>query len=307
MDDATLAALRIAASASVDIGFATTVGALATAGLLRDASSAWGAARSRRAQGLAVVACIAALAASLAWLWVEAIAMTELAPGAALLAAGSLVTETQFGRAWAVGAAALVACAACVGVALRVAPRRGVGVAAGLALAVFAGAHASAGHAGANGFGPSTVVMTVHLLAIGLWAGAVIAAALVVVAGAGVDATDGVRYASRLSSLATAALALVAATGVLAAWHGLGASLAPLAPASGSAWGQALDAKLGGVALAIGLGGFNRLVGLPALKSGRAFDGPWRGFARVLRIEAMAMIAVLVAAALLGNGEPPAV
>jgi hypothetical protein len=39
MDDATLAALRTAASALFDVGLATMIGALATAALLRDASS----------------------------------------------------------------------------------------------------------------------------------------------------------------------------------------------------------------------------------------------------------------------------
>ncbi len=325
MDDATLAALRVAASAGVDIGFATAVGALATAALLRGAASAWGATCVRRAWGLCGLACAAALGASLAWIWIEAISMTELAPGAALRAIGDIAVDTRFGHAWAIAMLAWTTCATCAALAWRHQrrgqvlilafhetqesrpdPRTASIAAACIALVVAAVAHASAGHAGANGFGISTVVIAVHLLAIGAWAGAVFAAVLVVAPGR-VDPAEALRYASRLSSLATMALVLVLVTGALAAWHGLGGSLAPLSPRTGSTWGLVLDAKLAGVALAIALGGFNRVVTLPALRSATGQDASWRRFARVLRVEAVVMLAVLVAAALLGNGEPPAV
>jgi putative copper resistance protein D len=307
MDDAALAALRVAASAAGDIGFATMTGALASAALLQDASSAWAGSRARRALGLCVLASVVTLVASVAWRWVQAMSMTELAPGAALLAVGGIVADTQFGCAWAIGALACVACSACAWLARRHRPARAPWVAAGLALAVVAGARASAGHAGANGLGGFTVVMAVHLLAIGMWAGAVLAAVLAVLRGRdGADGVDRMRYAQRLSTLATVALALVLATGALAAWHGLGGSLAPLAPRAGSTWGLALDAKLAGVALAIALGAFNRIAVLPGLAYASEGGAAWRRFTRVLRVEAVVMLAVLVAAALLGNGEPPA-
>jgi putative copper resistance protein D len=61
-----------------------------------------------------------------------------------------------------------------------------------------------------------------------------------------------------------------------------------------------LDAKLALVAIAVALGGFNRFAVMPSLP--RA----WPRFVRVLRVEAAVLLAVLVAAALLANGEPPA-
>ncbi len=296
MDDATLAALRTAAAALFDIGLAGMLGALATPALLRDASSAWGARRLRRCRSLFGAAGTLALAASLAWMWLEAIAMTDSAPAAALLEVGGIVATTGFGRAWAVAtlavAAGLALTAAC---RYRALPLR----TQALLLVVVASAHASAGHAGANGFGWLLPAMAVHLLAMGLWAGGVFAAALVVLRGE-VDAIDGARYAARLSALATWALAGVVATGAAIAWHGLGGALAPLAPAAGSSWGLALDAKLALVAVAVALGGFNRFAVLPAM------PGAHRRFARVLRVEAAVLLAVLAVAAWLAGGEPPA-
>jgi len=296
MDDTTLAALRTAAAALFDIGVAAMLGALATPALLRDASSAWAARRLRRCRTLFGAAGFLALAASLAWMWAEAIAMTDSPPGAALLAIGGIVVDTGFGRAWAVATLALAA-----GLALaracryRAMPLRTLA----LVLVVVAVAHASAGHAGAQGLGWLLPATAVHLLATGLWAGGVFAAALVALRGEP-DAIDCARYAARLSTLATAALAGVVATGAAIAWHGLGGSLAPLAPAAASSWGLALDLKLALVAIAVVLGGFNRFVVLPRMP-----DATTR-FAQVLRVEAAVMLAVLAAAAWLAGGEPPA-
>jgi putative copper resistance protein D len=160
--------------------------------------------------------------------------------------------------------------------------------------------HANTGHAGANGFDWLLPTTAVHLLATGLWAGGVFAAARGVLRGEA-HAVDGARYAHRLSRLATAALAGVAVTGAALAWHGLGGSLAPLVPATAPQWGLVLDVKLALVATAVALGAFNRWLVMPSLPSA------WPRFVRVVRIEAVVLLAVLVAAAWLANGEPPAV
>ena len=297
MDDATLAGLRTAASAVRDIGFATMVGALATLALLQDTSSDWAARGARRCRTLFAQASLLALAAGLAWMAVQAISMSDLAPAAALLSAGDVVVDTAFGRAWAIETLALAACLAIANARrYRPVPLRTLGV----AVTVVAVAHASAGHAGANGLGWLVPAMAVHMLATGLWAGSVFAVALGVLRGHP-HAVDGVRYARRLSALATAALAGVVATGAASAWHALGGSVAPLAPATASPWGVALDAKLALVAAAVALGGLNRFAVMPTLPAS------WPRFVRVLRIEAVLLLAVLVAAAWLANGEPPTV
>jgi putative copper resistance protein D len=297
MDDATLGWLRTAASAAFDVGFATMIGALATLALLQDTSSDWAARGARRCRGLFMRASLLALAASLAWIGVQAIAMTELPPIDALQAVGGVVAGTAFGHAWAVATLALAACIALAHAKrYRPMPLRWLGV-LGTVVAV---EHANTGHAGANGFDWLLPTTAVHLLATGLWAGGVFAAARGVLRGEA-HAVDGARYAHRLSRLATAALAGVAATGAALAWHGLGGSLAPLVPATAPQWGLVLDVKLALVATAVALGAFNRWLVMPSLPSA------WPRFVRVVRIEAVVLLAALVAAAWLANGEPPAV
>jgi putative copper resistance protein D len=297
MDDAILAPLRTAAAAVSDIGFAAMAGALATPALLHDASSGWAARRARRCRLLFTASATTALIADLVWMWLQAISMTESPPFAALLGAGDIVTGTGFGRAWLVATLALAA-----GLALasacryRAFPLRALGV----VLAVVATAQACMGHAAADGIGWLVPTMAVHRLATGLWAGSVFAAALVVLNGSP-DAVDVVRHARRLSTLATAALAGVVLTGAASAWHALGGSLAPLAPSTASSWSVALEVKLALVGVAIALGGFNRFVVMPSL------PGAWPRFARVLRVEAVLLLAVLAVAAWLAGGEPPAV
>ena len=297
MDDATLGVLRTAASAMFDIAFATALGALATLALLQDTASDWAVRGARRARTLFARASLLALAASLAWMAVQAIAMSDSGPAAALQAAGDVIVDTGFGRAWAVATLAIAAAfAVATARRYRPVPLRTLGI----TITAAAVAHAKAGHAGANGFGWLVPAMAVHELATGLWAGGVFAAVLAVLHGAP-PAVDGPRYAARLSALATAALAGVVATGLASAWHGLGGSLAPLAPDNASPWGRTLDVKLALVAAAVALGGFNRFVVMPWLPDS------WNRFVRVLRIEAVLLLAALVAAAWLANGEPPAV
>ena len=294
MDDATLAALRTAAAAVGDLGFATMAGALATRALLGDVASDWALHCLRRCRRTFARAGWLTLAASLAWMAAEALAMTEAPPLEAFAAIGGIVADTPFGRAWAVATAALAVALALV--VLR--PRRAPPLRTlALALAVAGAAHACAGHAGANGLGLQAAVLSVHVLATALWAGAAFAAAICVTRGKA-DAADGPRYAERLSTLATGALVVVALTGVAGAWHALGGAVAPLAT---STWGIVLDAKAALVAIAVALGGFNRWVVMPRLP--RA----WPRFASVLRLEAGVLAAVLVAAAVLANGEPPVV
>jgi len=296
MDDATLATLRTAASALFDVGFAAMAGALATPALLHDSSSGWAARRARRCRGLFTAAAGTALVANLAWMALQAIAMTEASPAEALLAVGGIVADTGFGRAWAASTLALVAGLVLAGACrYRAFPLRGLGV----ALAVVATAQACTGHAAADGLGWLVPTLAVHRIATGLWAGGVFAAVLVVLRESP-DAVDGARYARRLSALATAALAAVVVTGAASAWHALGGSLAPLAPASATPWSIALEAKLALVLLAVALGAFNRFALLPALPAA------WPRFARVLRVEAAVLGAALAAAAWLAGGEPPA-
>ena len=293
MDDATLATLRNAGAAAFDVGFAGMVGALAMLALLGDATSDWAARGARRCRGLFMAAALLALAAELAWMAVQAVMLADPLTWDAV---GGLVADTAFGRAWTVATLVLAACAALAHAKrYRPMPVRVLGV----GVTAVAVPHAAGGHAGAAGLDWPLPTMAVHALATGLWAGAVFAAVLAVWREVP-HGVDGPRCARRLSRLATAALAGVVVTGIASAWHGLGGSLTPLEPASGSSWGLLLDAKLVLVAVAVLLGAFNRFVVMPTLPEG------WPRFVRVLRVEAVVLLAVLVVAAWLANGEPPA-
>jgi putative copper export protein len=298
MDDTTVAGLRTAAAAVFDVGFAAMAGALATPALLHDASSGWAARRARRCRGLFTAAAVTALVANLAWIALQAVSMTDGPLADALFALGDILASTGFGRAWAVATLALAASLVLAGACrYRAFPLRSLGV----ALVVVATAQACTGHAAADGIDWRVPTMAVHRLATALWAGGVFAAALVVLRESP-DAVDVARYAGRLSTLATASLAGVVLTGAASAWHSLGGSLAPLAPAqaSASAWSAALEIKLALVIGAVALGAYNRFALMSALPAA------WPRFARVLRVESVVLLAALVAAAWLAGGEPPA-
>jgi len=317
---------------------ATLVGAALTAHWLPATSSDWAWRSLRRAQSLALSANAFALVASLAGLWVLAMTMADLAPLPALAATGDIVASTQAGHAWAVGTAGLVLAAVLGTQACRhtSSPARsrltqGMRLAA---LVLVAAAHAAAGHAGANGLGWPVAGMALHLLATAAWSGIVFASVLAVLRGnrlrgeprearlatrappaqalsGNAERESRVRYVRHLSRTASWALAVVMLTGALAAWRGLGATPAALLAPAASLWTTTLDVKLALVAIAAGLGGFNRLRVLPRVEATSHGDDSqsspaWRRFTAVLRIESLVLLAALVAAAILANGEPPA-
>jgi putative copper resistance protein D len=301
MDDATLDALRLVACAIVDAGGALAIGALAVALLLARGDSPGRAAARRTALRALSAGAALALVADVALLWIEAMSMAEVGPAAALPEMRGIALDTHFGRAWLAGFVSLVLL-----LVARAGVRRGLAdlrAAAVFACLTFALARAGTSHVGADGFGVATLVMAVHLLATGTWAGGVAVAACVMRRGAP-DAA----WVRALSRLATIALALAAATGVAV---GLVETQGSLAPLASSRWGFVLDAKLALVAAAVALGGFNRFVAMPPLLAaldGGADDGrARRRFARVLAVEAFVLLAVVLVAAVLANGEPPAV
>ncbi|WP_429448762.1 CopD family protein [Paraburkholderia sp. 40] len=81
------------------------------------------------------------------------------------------------------------------------------------------------------------------------------------------------------------------------------------APLFSVLYGQMLTLKLVFVTLAVLLGGHNRMIYLPRLESAvtgdiAAFRRAQRGFNRLLAVEALAMVAVLMLAAVLGHTSP---
>ncbi|MFC6520626.1 CopD family protein [Undibacterium arcticum] len=79
---------------------------------------------------------------------------------------------------------------------------------------------------------------------------------------------------------------------------------------SGNAYGRALTIKLWLVALAVGLGAFNRFIGFPAVVTpdSRAIPLPvaMHRLVFILRLESFVLLGVLIAAAALSGEAPPA-
>jgi len=210
----------------------------------------------------------------------DAFQPTELAAalGAALPV---LLLHSHAGLAWWSGMAALLAAALLLRLEWW---RRGLA-----ALALFLLSRAVVSHAAGDGDVSWAVVLQwLHLGGACAWAG-------VVLVGAMRSADAIAQYAQRLSRVATVALALVLGSAVLrllmmaATMHLTDAYLTVLA------------AKIALVAAAAALGAFNRFICLPALGQGGTAG---RRFLRVLRIEAAVMLAVLLAAAVLGSTSP---
>lgn len=161
----------------------------------------------------------------------------------------------------------------------------------------------SMGHAGEAGLlTPVHVAEALHLAGIGAWVGIVLLSAGPVLAGHTPLLAPGAgsnRYLARMSAAAMLAVLVVAVTGLYSAWHRLGDGAA-LLPAT--AYVLALALKLSMVAVALGLGGFNKWHGLPL-----AAREPTRlaVVRAVLQIEAGVLLAALLAAAWLTVLAPP--
>ena len=113
-------------------------------------------------------------------------------------------------------------------------------------------------------------------------------------------------FCNELSHLATAALVVVLVTGLYNVMQDTAQASAPLISMG---WGRILAAKLVCVAAAVALGGWNRLVVLPDLRARAQRDGPafmaaQGRFNTWLSVEALAMLAVLAFAAVLGHTPP---
>lgn len=305
MGDGLPAARVLATVVLVNLGLAGMVGAWASTWWLRGSCSPWGT-RARRQSGSALRWAAAFTAAADALLlWMQAADMGEVPLTEALSTLPAMLTQTYAGRAWAGGALGLLVVLAATWSGGRA---RFVAAATGASLFVYC--RAAVSHAGEFGWlSPQMAIEFSHLGAIGLWLGGVGIAGRVLAAPLGLradDRADATAWIESLSACATAALAVVVASGLFNAWRGLGSVSRLL----GNAYGEALLVKLALVCVAIGLGGFNRFVAMPkwlaALRDPRDVPARWQSlFVRVVRIEGFFLFAALVVAAVLSGSPLP--
>ena len=296
----------------VNLGLAGIVGAWASMLWLRRAASPW-ATRSRRRSLTALKAALAFTAVSDALLlWLQAAYMAEvpLADAAALLP--KMLEQTYVGHCWAGGVLGLILV---LGATSEPSARRGIirlAVAA-IGVSAFVYSRAAVSHAGDFGLASMQVLVeSAHLWAISAWIGIVGIAAFVVLADstetAATEKTDVAGWVRALSAFATGALIVVVGTGLFNAWRSVGSPV----NLAGNAYGNTLLVKVGVVAIAVALGSFNRFRVMPplmaALRVPLGLPAPFRErFVRVLRIEAVVLFAVIVAAAVLSSSPLPSV
>jgi putative copper resistance protein D len=219
-------------------------------------------------------------------------------------AVGAVLTQTHFGVAWSLG---------CVGAVLAcLAGRRDSRAAwwlAAVGMLAYVAGKAGASHAAdAGDFTLREAVHVVHLGATALWAGSVMVAAPMLRRwnDSAAHAPECEGFCTRLSHLATMALVVVIITGIYNATQDTAHLSAPLLSVL---YGRVLTLKLVFVTSAVLLGGYNRMVYLPrlqatAVEGGDAYRDVQRRFDRLLAIEAIAMVAVLAVAAVLGHTSP---
>ncbi|SAL69008.1 copper resistance D domain-containing protein [Caballeronia peredens] len=307
MSDDSLWFAQTGFAALADIAFACVLGASMLDAWLRgeQAFAAVSPARHgfQRARRSAIIAAIVLLLCNFASLWLQSMAMS----GAPVLEAGAslwlVATGTHAGVGWSVALAGsallLLACAS--GGGPRAASSRGFAI---VAVLIVAAGKSAIGHAAdAGAFSVAEMVQALHLLATGAWGGIVIAGAVVLPAlDTSMARASLIRIVVRMSRAATIALAFVVATGAFNAWRGTGGSPAVL---GASAWGQVLLVKLALIALALAFGALNRWSALPRLqRSASTTDA--HTVINVMRVEAVLMAGVFVAAAVLSHSVPGA-
>jgi copper resistance protein D len=300
-----LSIAQIAFAALGDLALAVALGALLLDAWLRREQAFAPISPSRhgwrRARRTCLLAALALAMCNFVSLWLQSAAMS----GGPIADAGAslwlVATATHAGIGWSVAlvGGVLLVFASMPNGALTSARF----VFAMLAALVAAAGKSAIGHAAdAGAFSIAEIVQTVHLLATGVWGGVVIAGGAAVLPALDASAARAslIRIVGRMSHAAMIAIALVVATGVFNAWRGIGGSPSVLTM---STWGHALLLKLALVAAALVFGALNRWSALPRLRR-TASTADAHTVINVMRIEALAMTGVFVAAAVLSHSVP---
>jgi len=296
---------QVVIAALADIAFACTLGgALLSVWLLKENATApvsparfgWVSARRLSIGGAVVLA-----VAELVLVWLQAASMSGAPLFDVFAPVVTVITGTHAGMGWAiafVGSVLLIL--ATISGNAKGSPRLGLFAVGAL---VAAAGKASVGHAAdAGAFSLAEGVQTVHLLATAVWGGVVIAGAWRVLPALGTSLARAflIRIAGKMSTMAVIAVSLVILTGIYNAWRGLGGSAQTLET---SAWGHVLLVKGVLIATALLLGALNRWSVMPRLqRSASTVDA--RTFTGVMRMEALLIVGVFVAAAVLSHSVP---
>lgn len=234
-------------------------------------------------------------------LWLTVATMVASAAPAQVMPAVGDVLATHAGKVL-VPDFALAALLLAVGMLPGLSRSRAGIVAGFIAAALLTAMRSASGHAAAEGdFTLPEFIQFAHLASIAVWAGGVMVAGLVALPELRRQELRAVlkRVFGRLSWSATLAVGVVILSGIYNAWRGLGGAISPLVH---SQWGWLLTAKSVLVAVAVGLGGLNRL----ALRGDEPLTDEEAGrLVGRIRLEAVVMLLVLLVTGFLA-GSPPA-
>ena len=292
---------RIAAQMAADLAGAAVAGTLLSALWLGRSLDAEAATKLRRCFLLASALQLASLLATL--LLIAAI-MSDAPTWAAVRAALPDVLSTEAGHTLALtccGAAPLLALALVPSMLRKPALRLTALALTGLLAAL----RTPLGHASVDGpWSLREAVQLIHLISIQVWGGGVLIAGLFTVPALLMEgrADAALAFAQRLSRTVTIALPLVLVSGLYNSWRGIGSAIAAVPR---STWGQLLVAKIVVVLIALALGArMHRMLRRPATTRPSP-DANARFLRASLRIEAIAMLAILLLSAWLANAPPP--
>lgn len=294
---------QLAATALINISFAWIVGVLASRFWLRKQTAPWRQSAIRQLSASMAAALAFCAAGILLSLWTESALMGDVPWLDAWPVCRQMMATTHYGHAGLAAFGLLIAGMA----AHRLLDRPGAGMAYIVSMSVvmllLAAARVAIGHAFEHGpFSIAVALEWLHLLFMALWAGIVFVAGCValphMLAREAAPSAARAAYLASMSDWATAALAAILATGAYNAWRVLNGPRDLLA----ADYGNVLLLKMAMVLLAIALGGFNRLVGLPAA---RASQSGLRKVVAILRIESIVLLLVLMTAAVLSSSAPP--
>lgn len=294
-----MALLQFASGLLLYLGYAWLVGSLCSRWCLGGCggpATRAGVHALRRGERPAAIACLLAGAMSL---YAAAATMSGLPLSAAHQAVWTTVTRTAVGHNCLAGMVL-------IGAALWLAgdgARRWRDPALGVLLAAFACCRAMNSHAADEGmFSLGFAMEWLHLVLTPLWLGIVAMAAWIVVprlrdAGAR-RRNERELYLARLSASATVALAGILLSGMVNAAMRLGS----WANVGGNAYSTVLLIKGGLVFVALAIGGYNRLIGFPAVA---ARDQVTPVVLFLLRLESLILAGALLAAISLASMPPP--
>jgi copper resistance protein D len=301
---------QAAATALLNLGLVLIVGVLASRFWLGKGAGYWRESALRRLSASLTTGLIACASGTVLSLWAAAANMADVGWLDAGPAFVGMLATTHYGHAGAAALGILLLAMAIHRLLARSANgTRGTGIIT-LLVVLFAVARVSTGHAIEHGaISVAVVVELLHLLFMALWAGTVFVAGWVLLPGATDDASFTGRmvadYLKSLSNWAAVALTAILATGAYNSYRVL-ASARDLIE---SDYGHVLVFKLCFVLIAVGLGAVNRFYGLPAVLSLAATQTNARHallrVIRILRIESIALLVVMAAAAVLTSSAPP--